>query len=112
MENKPEISYDDFTRLDLRVGTVRVAERVPESDKLLRLEIELESENRRQIIAGLGRAYNPADLVDRQVVVIANLAPRQLLGLESRGMVLAADGPTGPIVLTPAGEVTAGTIIK
>src|SRR3989344_5501566 len=101
METKPLIAYDEFAKLDLRVATIVSAARVENSDKLLNLEVSLGENSQRQIIAGLGLAYHPVDLVGQQVVIIANLEPRQLLGLESQGMVLAASGEHGPIILNP-----------
>ncbi|PIP58436.1 MAG: methionine--tRNA ligase subunit beta [Candidatus Vogelbacteria bacterium CG22_combo_CG10-13_8_21_14_all_37_9] len=92
------ISYDQFKESDLRVATVLSAERVDGSDKLLKLELDLETE-KRQIIAGIGKAYEPESLVGQQITIIVNLEPRILLGLESQGMVLAAHGENGEAVL-------------
>ncbi|MGI9176027.1 MAG: methionine--tRNA ligase, partial [Rhodothermales bacterium] len=87
---KGEIAYDDFAKLDLRLGVVKVAEKVPKADKLLRLEVDLGYEER-QILAGVAEQMTPEDLVGRKVVVVANLKPRKLRGLESQGMVLMAE---------------------
>ena len=84
-----KISIDDFVKVDLRVGLVKVAERVPKSDKLLRLEVDIGTEVR-QILAGIAEAYAPETLVGRKVVIVANLAPRKMRGLESNGMIVAA----------------------
>jgi len=84
-----KISIDDFAKVELRVGLVKVAERVPKSDKLLRLEVDIGSEVR-QVLAGIAEAYAPETLVGRKVVIVANLAPRKLRGLESNGMIVAA----------------------
>jgi methionyl-tRNA synthetase len=84
-----KISIDDFAKVELRVGLVKVAERVPKSDKLLRLEVDIGTEVR-QILAGIAEAYAPETLVGRKVVIVANLAPRKLRGLESNGMIVAA----------------------
>lgn len=92
------ISIDDFIKVDLRVGQVKVAERVPKADKLLRLEVDLGTETR-QILAGIAEAYEPEQLLGRQVVVVANLAPRKLRGFESCGMLLAASVEGGKAVL-------------
>ncbi len=83
------ITIDDFAKVDLRVGIVKVAERVPKSDKLLRLEIDIGTEVR-QVLAGIAEAYAPEPLVGRKVVIVANLAPRKLRGYESNGMIVAA----------------------
>ncbi len=85
----PQITIDDFVKVDLRVAQVLVAERVPKSDKLLRLEVDLGFE-KRQILAGLAAYYEPEKLIGRKVVIVANLAPRKMRGLESNGMVVAA----------------------
>ncbi len=85
----PEITIDEFVKVDLRVAQVLVAERVPKSDKLLRLEVDLGYE-KRQILAGIAQFYEPEKLVGRKVVIVANLAPRKLRGYESQGMIVAA----------------------
>lgn len=90
-----EITYDEFTRMDLRVGLVASAERVPKSDKLLKLMVDVGEGAPRQIVAGIGKSFAPETLVGRHVVVVANLKPAKLMGLESRGMVLAAAGEAG-----------------
>jgi methionyl-tRNA synthetase len=93
-----KISIDDFAKVELRVGLVKVAERVPKSDKLLRLEIDIGSEVR-QVLAGIAEAYAPETLVGRKVVIVANLAPRKMRGLESNGMIVAASLEGGSPVL-------------
>ena len=95
----PQIAIDDFAKVDLRVAQILVAERVPKADKLLRLEVDLGYEQR-QILAGIAEAYAPEDLIGRKVVIVANLAPRKLRGLESNGMIVAASlGEKGKPVL-------------
>jgi methionyl-tRNA synthetase len=84
------ISIDDFLKVDLRVGEIKVAERVPNADKLLRFEVDLGEERPRQILAGLAEYYEPEALIGRKVVVVANLKPRKMRGLESQGMICAA----------------------
>jgi methionyl-tRNA synthetase len=93
-----KISIDDFVKVELRVGVVKVAEKVKNADKLLRLEVDIGSEVR-QIVAGIAEAYAPETLVGRKVVIVANLAPRKLRGLESNGMIVAASLEGGPPVL-------------
>jgi methionyl-tRNA synthetase len=93
-----KITIDDFTKIELRVGLVKVAERVKGADKLLRLEIDIGTEVR-QILAGIAEAYDPEPLVGRKVVIVANLAPRKLRGLESNGMIVAASLEGGKPVL-------------
>ncbi|MDZ7374144.1 MAG: methionine--tRNA ligase [candidate division KSB1 bacterium] len=107
-----EITYDEFARMDLRVARVKQAERVPNTDKLLRLVVDLGSEER-QIVAGIAEHYRPEDLVGRLVVVVANLAPRKLRGLESRGMLLAAEDAQGKLSLvTLDRDIAAGSKVK
>ncbi|MGA9183833.1 MAG: methionine--tRNA ligase subunit beta, partial [Candidatus Acidiferrales bacterium] len=107
------ITIDDFAKIDLRVGIVKTAERIPGADKLLKLQVDLGSETR-QILSGIAPAYTPEELVGRKVVVVANLAPRKMRGLESAGMILAAsDGADGkPILCTFADEIAAGAKVK
>ena len=83
------ITIDDFAKVELRVGQVKVAEKVKGAEKLLRLEVDLGTEVR-QIVAGIAKAYDPEKLIGRKVVIVANLAPRKLRGLESQGMIVAA----------------------
>uniref|UniRef100_A0A7V5CT04 Methionine--tRNA ligase n=1 Tax=Acidobacterium capsulatum TaxID=33075 RepID=A0A7V5CT04_9BACT len=93
-----KISIDDFLKVELRVAQVKVAERVPKADKLLRLEVDLGTETR-QILAGIAESYEPEQLIGRQIVIVANLAPRKMRGLESNGMLLAASVEGGKAVL-------------
>jgi methionyl-tRNA synthetase len=93
-----QITIDDFIKVDLRVARIIVAERIPKADKLLRLEVDLGYEQR-QILAGIAEAYTPESLVGRKVVIVANLAPRKLRGLESNGMIVAASLEGGKPVL-------------
>lgn len=90
METKEQITFDDFIKVDLRVATIVEAEPHPNADRLLKLQIDLGPLGRRQICAGVKAFYNPEDLVGRQIVVVANLAPRKIRGEESNGMLLAA----------------------
>jgi methionyl-tRNA synthetase len=100
----PQIAIDDFVKIDLRVAKIIVAERIPKADKLLRLEVDLGYE-KRQILSGIAEWYTPEDLIGRNIVVIANLAPRKMRGLESHGMLLAAShGDNGKPVLATFGE--------
>ena len=93
-----KISIDDFAKIELRVGLVKVAERVPKADKLLRLEVDIGTEVR-QVLAGIAEAYAPETLIGRKVVIVANLAPRKLRGMESNGMIVAASLEGGKPVL-------------
>jgi methionyl-tRNA synthetase len=92
------ITIDDFVKVELRVAQILVAERIPKADKLLRLEVDLGYE-KRQILAGIAQYYEPEKLIGRKIVIVANLAPRKMRGLESNGMLLAASLPDGAPVL-------------
>ena len=89
-EAKPQISFADFTKLDLRVATITEAEHHPNADRLLKIQLDDGSGTPRQVCAGIKAWYEPSDLVGKQVVIVANLEPRQLRGEMSQGMVLAA----------------------
>jgi methionine--tRNA ligase beta chain len=105
------ISFDEFKKLDLRVAKVIEAEKIEGSKNLLRLEIDLGSE-KRQIVAGISQFYQPEDLVGKEIVVVANLEPKKLMGVESQGMLLAADIDGEPVILVPEKEVPPGTTIR
>jgi methionyl-tRNA synthetase len=106
------ISIDDFAKVDLRVAQILVAERVPKADKLLRLEIDLGYE-KRQILAGIAQHYEPEKLIGRKIVVVANLAPRKMRGMESNGMLLAASLNDGaPVLAGFLEEVPLGARLK
>ena len=112
-EGVPQIAIDDFVKIDLRVAQIVVAERIPKADKLLRLEVDLGYE-KRQILSGIAEWYTPEELIGRRIVVIANLAPRKMRGLESHGMLLAAShGENGkPILATFGEEIALGSRLK
>ncbi len=108
----PTITIEDFMKIDLRVAQVKFAERVKGADKLLRLEIDLGGETR-QIVAGIAKSYTPEQLIGRKIVVVANLAPRKLRGLESKGMLLAATlGDGEPVLAGFLEEVAPGARLK
>jgi methionyl-tRNA synthetase len=109
---KPDVVFDDFMKVDLRVALIKLAERVPKSDKLLRLEVDLGPLGERQILAGIGKHYAPEELVGKRVVVIANLPPRKMMGLMSQGMVLAAGDGTLLSVLHPHKDAAPGSAIS
>jgi methionyl-tRNA synthetase len=107
-----KITIDDFAKVDLRVGQVKVAEKVKGADKLLRLEVDLGTEVR-QIVAGIAEGYAPESLIGRKVVIVANLAPRKLRGLESNGMIVAATAEGGkPVLCSFLEDVAPGTRLK
>ncbi len=103
------IAFDDFMKVDLRVGLVKEAEKVAKSKKLLRLMVDVGEEAPRQILAGISEHYAPEQLVGRQVLVVVNLAPRKMMGLESHGMVVAASDEAGLSVLSPDKELAPGS---
>ena len=106
------ITIDDFAKVELRVAQVLVAERIPKADKLLRLEVDLGYE-KRQILAGIAQYYEPEKLIGRKIVIVANLAPRKMRGLESNGMLLAASLPDGaPVLAGFLEEVPLGARLK
>ena len=107
-----QISIDDFAKVELRVAQILVAERVPKADKLLRLEVDLGYE-KRQILAGIAQHYEPEKLIGRRIVIVANLAPRKMRGLESNGMLLAASLEGGaPVLAGFLEEVPLGARLK
>jgi methionyl-tRNA synthetase len=109
---KSLIVYDDFAKLDLRVGKVLTAEKMPKSDKLLRLSVDLGYEQR-TILSGIAGHFAPEDMVGRQVTVVANLAPRKMMGVESYGMILMAEDPDGKLhFINPEGPVVSGSGIS
>ncbi len=111
-EAPPElIDIDQFMKIQLRTAKVLHAERVPKADKLLRLEVEVGGE-KRQIVAGIAAVYAPEQLIGRTIVVVANLKPAKLRGIESQGMLLAADAGDGPIFVTVEKDVKSGTRVR
>lgn len=106
-----EITIDDFAKIDLRVATVVVAERVPKTDKLIKLQVKIGDEER-TIVSGIAQHYEPENLIGKNVIVIANLKPAKLRGIESRGMVLAASDGEGNLVLADAPGIASGSKVK
>ncbi|MCL4366335.1 methionine--tRNA ligase subunit beta [Patescibacteria group bacterium] len=106
------INIEDFSKIELKVGTVLEAEEVEDSEKLIKLKVDLGEENSRQILAGVKQWYKPADFVGKQVIVVANLESKTMMGLESQGMMLAADSERGPVFLTVPQEVPPGAKIR
>jgi methionyl-tRNA synthetase len=109
--DRPAVSIDRFLEADLRVGRVLAADKVPNADRLLRLEVDLGTETR-QIIAGIATAYAAEALVGKRIIVVANLQPARIRGLESRGMLLAADVGGRPVVATFEEDVPPGTRVR
>lgn len=107
----PQITIDEFSKIQLKTATVLSAERVPKSEKLIKLQVDLGHE-RRQIVAGIGKKYEPTDLVGKTIVIVANLKPAKLMGIESQGMVLAAGDTDVQGLVTVLEPVAAGTKVK
>ncbi|MFZ2907047.1 MAG: methionine--tRNA ligase [Cyclobacteriaceae bacterium] len=109
---KSEITIDDFTKLDIRVGKVLAAEKMEKSDKLLKLTIDT-GVDKRTVLSGIARHYTPEEMVGKQVTLIANLAPRKMMGIESQGMVLMADDGAGKLrLLQPNEVVNPGSVVN
>lgn len=109
MEN---ISFDDFVKVQLKTAKILEAEKVEKSEKLIKLQIEV-GEEKRQLVAGIGKAYTPDDLIGKTIIIVANLEPKALMGIESQGMLLAATNEEGlPILLSPEKGVASGIQIK
>lgn len=110
MEN---ISFEEFKKIDLRVATILQAEKVEGSDKLMKLQIDLgDGLGQRQIVAGIGLAYNLEELLGRQIIIVANLEPKILMGFESRGMLLATTENGLPVLLQPDKKAPNGAGVK
>ena len=100
---RQEITYDDFARMDIRIGTITEAERVPKSDKLLKLKVD-DGLGGRQILSGIAKHFTPEEIIGKQVTFLANLAPRKMMGFESQGMILMAEDRDGKLSLITPGE--------
>jgi methionyl-tRNA synthetase len=105
------IDIKDFMNVELKAALIREAERVPKSDKLIKLQVDLGDESR-QVVAGIGKAFEPDELIGKKVVVVSNLKPAKLMGVESQGMVLAAADGDGLRLISVDGDVKPGTRIK
>ncbi len=117
---KPEVTFEDFAKLDLRVAKITTAEPHPNADRLLKLQLDDGSGEPRQICAGIRGYYDPDELVGRSIVIVANLAARKIRGEESRGMLLAGsdapkdtpDGDRNVVLLTPMSELPPGSTVS
>jgi methionyl-tRNA synthetase len=108
---EPRISIEDFAKIQMRVGQVIEAEKVENSRKLIRLKVDIGTEVR-QVVAGIAEAYDVASLLNRKVVIVANLKPARLMGLESNGMIVAASDGGKPVLVTFAEDVANGALLK
>jgi len=107
---KPIITYDEFAKMDMRIGKVINAEEKEGSDKLLRLIVSFGEEGQRNILSGIKQTHKPDDLIGKKFLFIINLQPRKMMGEESEGMILMADGDK-PIALVPTEDVLEGSVI-
>jgi methionyl-tRNA synthetase len=111
IEFKPQITIEEFQKIDLRVADVVECERVKNSEKLLKLKVKIGNEER-QIVAGIGKHYSPEELVGKKVIVVANLKPAKLMGIESQGMLLAAVKDEKLTLITTLGEIESGSQVR
>ncbi|MFA7309434.1 MAG: hypothetical protein WC050_00865 [Candidatus Paceibacterota bacterium] len=107
-----QISYDDFVKLDIRIGTIVAAEKVPDTDKLIKCTIDLGDMGQRTIVSGIAEWKTPEALVGEQCPYVVNLAPRMLRGIESQGMLLAGSDESGLVLLHPERAATPGAKLK
>lgn len=109
--NNQMITFDDFKKLDIRIGRVISSEKIEGADKLLKLEVDFGTE-KRQIVAGIAEVYTPEQMLGKEIPVLTNLEPRKIRGIESQGMILAVDVNGKPILLHPEREVMPGSIVR
>ena len=105
------ITFDDFKKLDIRMGKVLTAEKIEGADKLLKLEVDF-GEEKRQIVSGIAESYAPEDLIGKEFPFVINLEPRVLRGVESQGMIMAVSVDGKAVLLEPDKEVPPGSIVK
>lgn len=112
------ISFEQFKEIELKVGEILTAEPIEGSEKLLRLKVFLGEDSvtglrlERKILAGIAKQYKPEELIGKQIVIVVNLEPKQMMGEESQGMLLAADTPNGPVLLTPERPAPPGASVR
>lgn len=112
------VSFDEFKKIELKIAKIILCERIEGSEKLLKLIVDCGDKDdtgnvkNRQILAGVGKVYDPERLVGREIVIVANLEHRMMMGLESQGMLLAASRPEGPMLLCPEHDVAPGAEIR
>ena len=112
IEVKPIINYEEFSKIDIRVGTILSAEKIEKSEKLIRMEVDFGLLGKRQILAGIKMWYKPGDLINKQLPFVINIEPRKMMGLESQGMILAADSNDKAVILLPDSSIENGTSIR
>jgi methionyl-tRNA synthetase len=108
---KDEITYEDFSKMDLRIAKILTAEKVPKTDKLVKLELDT-GIDKRTVISGIAQHFKTEELPGKQVTILANLAPRKLRGIESHGMVLLAEDSSGKLIfVTPDEDTSEGSVV-
>lgn len=103
--------FEEFQKIELKIGKIEKAEKVQNSEKLLKLLVDLGNE-KRQLVAGIAKEYSPEVLIGKEVVIVANLAPKKIMGIESQGMILAANFEGKPVLIVPEREVPPGTKVQ
>ncbi len=111
VDNIKMITFDDFKKLDIRVGKILSGEKVSGTDKLMKLEVDFGAE-KRQLVAGIAEFFEPDHLIGKEIPVLLNLEPRSFRGIESQGMILAIDVDGKPVLLHPEKEVPPGSVIR
>lgn len=111
-ENSSAITFEDFVKVELRFGKILSASRVPKSNKLIQMQVSFGALGDRQIVAGVGKTFEPEALVGKTYLFVTNLAPATLMGVVSHGMMLASGQPDALSLLTPSGEVEPGSTVK
>jgi methionyl-tRNA synthetase len=107
------ITFEDFQKLEIRMGKVVAAEKVPETDKLLKLEVDFAEQEKRTIVSGIAHAVTPEEIIGKTLPFITNLEPRTIRGIESQGMIMVAIGDEdNPVLLEPNKEIPPGSIIR
>jgi methionyl-tRNA synthetase len=112
LQVKPTIPFSDFSKLDILVGTIEKVEQLKGTDNLLVLTADLGDKKSRKLVAGIAKTHESSELVGKQVVVVANLEAKEIKGVESQGMLLAADISGKPVLLAPEKEVPAGAKVR
>lgn len=105
------INYQDFQKIDLRVGKIISAEKIEGSEKLIKLKVDLQKETR-QIVAGIGKFYQPEELINKLIIVVCNLEPKEIFGHRSEGMLLAASDEENVVLITPEKEISLGAQVR
>ena len=109
---KPEVSFDEFSKMDIRIGKILKAERVEKSKKLLKLQVDTGIDTR-TVMSGIAEHFAPEDIIGKQVTILVNLAPRKIMGVESQGMILMASDKDGSLkMLSPGAETASGSVIS